>query len=161
MNKFLVLSILWIILFHRLVYPQAIPHDEYLDYLQLEYPKIVKQTRASAELHLYGDKSNPGYKDVDPVDGIDDDRWKVLKKIALKFSPYLVQNTTTVPIDIKAFIESRVSFPLFIDTWNISPEKPHLINTNLIDFSTIGTSICRSDHHQIFTENQYSIQQKI
>ena len=104
MNKYISLSILSIVLFQNFIYPQAIPRDEYLNYLQLEYPRIVEQTGASAELYLYGNKSDTDYIDVNPVDGIDDERFKVLKRMALEFAPYLVQNTTTVPIDIKAFI---------------------------------------------------------
>jgi hypothetical protein len=113
---------------------QAIPKEEYLEYVPLEYPRLIEQSPASVELHLYGDKNDPNYRDVEPVDGIDDHRHEILHEIALRFAPYLVQNTTSVPMDFKAFMEGRSAFPLYIDTWDVSKADPELVKTETIDF---------------------------
>ena len=59
---------------------QEIPRDKYLQYLPLKSPAIVRQTEASDELHLFGNTEDSEYKDIDPVDGIDDRRHKVLPR---------------------------------------------------------------------------------
>lgn len=76
-----------------ILFAQVIPRDEYISYLPLHHAKLVEQATASAELNLFGDKSDPNYRDVNPVDGIDDRRFEILEKIAVRFAPYLVQNT--------------------------------------------------------------------
>jgi hypothetical protein len=123
---------------------QAIPKEEYLEYVPLEYPRLIEQSPASVELHLYGDKNDPNYRDVEPVDGIDDHRHEILHEIALRFAPYLVQNTTSVPMDFKAFMEGRSAFPLYIDTWDVSKADPELVKTETIDFVSLGLSDCQT-----------------
>src|SRR5687767_10885453 len=61
-------------------------------------PPIVAADPASARLHLYGDPDAPGYRDVDPVDGIDDTRARMLLRIAERFSPILRRNNFLTPI---------------------------------------------------------------
>ena len=45
---------------------QQIPSDEYLRYVPLEYPRVSRQTDASARLQLFGDRSDPQYRDEAP-----------------------------------------------------------------------------------------------
>ncbi len=68
---------------------QEIPRDEYLTYVPLEYPHIVAQNAASVSFNLYGDRSDPHYRDVDPVDGIDDRRAAILNGLGARFGPML------------------------------------------------------------------------
>lgn len=137
------LLISWLFL-SGLLLAQAIPRDEYIDYLPLHHARLVGQTAASAELNLFGNKSDPNYRDRNPEDGIDDSRFEILQKIALQFAPYLVQNTNLVPIDFKAFIETRGTFPLHIDTWDISMEDAEIVAAETIDFASLGLSDCQS-----------------
>ena len=105
---------------------QEIRRDEYLRFLPLKYPNIVRQTEASAELHLFGNTENPEYQDTNPVDGIDDHRHKVLLDLAVEFSPILVINSTMIPMDFRLFMEREEEFLLSVDKWNVSvyPLKP-------------------------------------
>ena len=121
---------------------QEIPRDEYLKYVPLNYPRLVQQTPATEALHLYGDREDPSYRDVDPVDGIDDRRHDVLETLAVRFAPYLVQNTTTMPTNFNVFIENSPSFNLNVDTWDISGEVSKLVRSDGINFSVLGQAEC-------------------
>lgn len=89
--------------------------DNYLDFLP-PLPRIVAQTAASARLSLYGDRQDAAYRDVAPVDGIDDLRARRLAALAAHFSPILRRNNFSVP---RAF-ESVLGHPplLLVDTWS-------------------------------------------
>lgn len=78
-------------------------------------PSLVAQTDASARLHLYGDASLPGYRDVEPADGIDDIRADRLRAIAERFSPILRRNNFLVPRDVWWVLGD--SAILHVDTW--------------------------------------------
>lgn len=117
---------------------QEIPRDEYLRYIPLEYPKIVRQTEASVEMSLFGDTADPEYRDVDPVDGIDDRRHKVLLKLAVRFAPYLVLNSTMIPMDFRLFMEREEAFRLFVDRWNVSINPPKLVGSEEIDWLALA-----------------------
>ena len=121
---------------------QEIPRDEYLRMLPLSLPKLGLQTDATVALNLYGDPTDPGYRDVDPVDGIDDRRNAVLMGLAVRFAPYLVQNTTNVPLNFDVFIENRDDFALTIDTWNTSGEEPEYLRESGVNFSVLGREAC-------------------
>ena len=82
---------------------QEIPRDEYLRMLPLSLPRLGLQTDATVTQNLYGDPTAPGYRDVDPVDGIDDQRNRTLMDLAVRFAPYLVQNTTNVPLNFDIY----------------------------------------------------------
>ncbi len=112
---------------------QEIPRDEYLKYVPLTYPRLVQQTAATDALHLYGDQSDPAWRDVDPVDGIDDARHEVLMALAVRFAPYLVQNTTNIPTNFETYIENSGSFPLFVDTWDLTGHESRLIRAEGIE----------------------------
>lgn len=116
---------------------QEIPRDEYLRYLSLKYPKIVRQTEANAELHLFGNTEDKEYQDTEPMDGIDDRRYKVLLDLAVEFAPYLVLNSTMVPMDFRPFMERKEAFLLFVDRWDVSSEPPKHVGSETINWQLI------------------------
>ena len=95
---------------------QQIPRSEYLRYVPLEVPRIIRQTAASERLDLYGYRESPGYVDVAPVDGVDDRRHRVLEDLAVRFAPFLVQNSEAIPMDHKKVWGG--AYPLYVDSWN-------------------------------------------
>ncbi len=97
---------------------QDMPKSEYFQYMPLEMPRLVRQTAASAEFHLFGDPADPTYRDEVPRDGIDDGRHAVLQRMAVRFAPFMVMNTTNVPMDFKVFVRGRDVYNLHIDHWN-------------------------------------------
>jgi hypothetical protein len=113
---------------------QEIPRDEYLRYLSLKSPEIVRQTEANAELHLFGNTEDPAYQDTNPVDGIDDRRHKVLLALAVEFAPYLVLNSTMIPMDFRLFMERDEAFLLSVDRWDVSKYPPKLVGVETIDW---------------------------
>ncbi|UCC47621.1 MAG: hypothetical protein JSV41_08980, partial [Gemmatimonadota bacterium] len=121
---------------------QAIPRDEYLKYIPLEYPSMVRQTKASAAFNLYGDMADPGYRDVAPADGIDDRGHQVLLDLSVRFAPYMVMNTTAIPMSWRRFMEQGAPFPLYVDTWDVSGAKPELIGTDEIDLASLLDRPC-------------------
>lgn len=121
---------------------QEIPRDEYLRQLPLSMPRLVPGPAATAELDLFGDPDDPAYRDVDPVDGIDDRRGRVLVELAVAFAPFLVQNTTDIPTNFEQYIRNRTSFPLFVDTWEISGEEPELVASKGVNLAVLGRQAC-------------------
>lgn len=121
---------------------QEISRNEYLQYVPLEYPRIMQQTSASVRFNLYGDKNSPDYRDVEPVDGIDDRRHAILERMAVRFAPALVQNTSDAPMDWKSFMNNQATFPLYVDTWNISQQEATIANSDDIDWVALGNSPC-------------------
>lgn len=93
---------------------QGITRDTYRDYLPPR-PPIVAQARATAALRLYGDERHPGYRDEDPVDGVDDARARRLLAIGELFSPLLRRNNFSVPRDLDAIFGPRHA--LHVDSW--------------------------------------------
>jgi len=131
--------------------------EEYIRFFPLSYPKIIKQTDASKMFALYGDTTDLGYQDVNPIDGIDDRRFKILQKIAVRFAPYLVQNTSAIPMDFKLFSKGRTGFPLYIDTWDVSKEKAELVQSQTINFVTLGSTRLPLDARQSFQKTESQI----
>lgn len=121
---------------------QQIPRPDYLSYVPLEYRRIVRQTPASAEFELYGDREVPGYRDESPRDGVDDGRGRLLHTLGVRFAPYLVQNTTDLPMDFKRFWDRQGSFPIYVDTFNIATDRPELVGTRTIDLPNITRAPC-------------------
>ena len=124
---------------------QEIPRDEYLRMLPLSLPKLGLQTEASAALNLFGDPAAPGYRDTAPVDGIDDRRGEILMDLAVRFAPYLVQNTTNVPLNFDVFIQNRDDFALTVDVWDTSGEEPEFVLERGVNFSVLGREACPED----------------
>ncbi len=118
---------------------QEIPRDEYLVHLPLGLPRLMPATSASTGLDLWGDPAAPGYRDVDPVDGIDDGRHRVLLDLAVRFAPFLVQNTGDFPVDFRVYMENRDSFPLYLDTWDVTGEEPERVGGAAVNFATLGS----------------------
>lgn len=121
---------------------QEIPRTEYLTYVPLEHPVMVRQTNASAKFNLYGNTAESSYRDTAPVDGIDDRRYKVLLDLSVRFAPYMVLNTTAIPMNVRRFMDRSQSFPLLVDTWEISGYKPELIFSDEIDWVTLANEPC-------------------
>lgn len=113
---------------------QEVPREEYLRFLPLEPPRIVGQTRASERFHLYGDPTRAGYRDVDPVDGVDDRRHQRLMELAVRFAPHMLRNTTSLPMAFEAFVRAESHFPLHVDTWSTVVPGGELLETRTIEF---------------------------
>jgi hypothetical protein len=110
---------------------QGITRDNYRDYLP-PLPRIVAQARATAALHLYGDERDSAYRDVDPVDGIDDGRARRLLFLAEQFSPLLRRNNFSVPRDLATVLGDHPL--LHADSWTAN----HRVRSDSIE---LGTSI--------------------
>ncbi|MBN1481407.1 hypothetical protein EH223_03480 [candidate division KSB1 bacterium] len=130
--------------FPAFVRSQAIPKDEYLDYMNLEYPRLTPQSKASARLFLFGDENDPSYTDTNPMDGIDDQRHQVLQQMAVRFAPYLVQNSTVIPMNFKKFMDDLAAFHLHVDSWDIFGETAKIIDSQTINLVDLGSKACDS-----------------
>ncbi len=114
---------------------QEVPRDEYLRFVPLSQLELTEQTDASRRLNLYGDRSDPEYRDVDPRNGIDDDRDRRLERIALRFAPFMIRNTTERPLAFERFMAEGASFPVYVDTWDLTRDGGTLTGTETIDVS--------------------------
>jgi len=123
---------------------QAIPRSEYLHYVPLEYPTLVQQTRSSDEFHLFGDRTASGYRDVAPVDGIDDARQKLLQTLGARFGPIMVLNTTNLPMDFHRFMDQSESAKLHVDTWSLLGNPKHLVRSDMVNLDTLVDHPCDS-----------------
>jgi hypothetical protein len=123
---------------------QEMSKAEYYRYVPLNYTRPIRQAQASDALHLFGDRNAPGYSDVAPTDGIDDTRGEILHALALRFAPYLVLNTTNLPMDWKKFWDQGGSWPLYVDTWNTAREGGELLREEQIDFLALDGRPCRT-----------------
>lgn len=124
---------------------QEIPREEYHRQIPLGLPRLVQQSPASVELSLWGDPADPGYRDTDPVDGIDDRRHQALMDLAVRFAPFLVQNSGDFPVNFATFMENRDVFPLFVDTWSTGGEESELLGTREVNFSRLGDPGCQGE----------------
>lgn len=118
--------------------------DDYLRFVPLSYPRLVRQTPASVRFHLYGDRSDPGYRDRSPRNGVDDRREVVLRRLARRFAPILIQNTTALPMDWRVFRDSAESFPLVVDTWNVAAGEATLVGADSIELADRPAPACES-----------------
>lgn len=147
-------TILWVFIFISYAFPlfaDGMSGKEYLRFVPLSYPKIFTETDANKKFEIFGNKGELTYRDVDPVDGIDDQRFKILQRMAVRFAPILVQNTSAVPMDFKLFMRGRTAFPLYVDTWDISEEKSELVETQTVDFVSLGFSFENSDDQRLLS----------
>ena len=62
--------------------------------------------------------------------------------LAVRFAPYLIQNTTNLPTRFDTYVENREYFPLHIDTWDITDVEPRLIDSKGINFSALNGAAC-------------------
>ena len=118
---------------------QQYPRDEYLRFVPLEVPRIIRQTPASERLHLYGDREDSAYVDIAPLDGVDDRRHAVLEELAARFAPFLVQNSEGIPMDHKKVWGGP--YPLYVDDWNTAMGLD-LIRQETVDWMRGTTEPC-------------------
>lgn len=132
-----------LLLLHTVPATAQIPQDQYLRYLQLQYPTLIRQTEASDRFHLYGDRDGAGYRDQSPRDGIDDTRGAWLMQVLTRFAPIMVLNSTQFPIDFRTFY-GRDSFPLSTDRWDISRHSYALSDSASLDMARLAGNPCPS-----------------
>jgi len=118
-----------------------IRQDEYLKYVPLTYPRIIRQTEASARFHLYGDPGDPSYRDTAPKDGVDDARSKWLTALSSRFAPIMIRNTPQFPMDFRHFYD-RDSFSIFVERWNVARAEFALLDSESVDLSTLQSNPC-------------------
>lgn len=121
---------------------QDMPKTDYYSYLPLEVPRLIRQTPSSAMFHLFGDPSNPDFRDELPRDGIDDRRHNVLQKLAARFAPLMVLNTTNVPLDFRIFARGKDAYNLHIDHWNTVGESGTLLREETINLLATAQDPC-------------------
>lgn len=118
---------------------QAVARDKYLRFVPLSYPKLYEQSGPSRAFALYGDPASPEYRDASPVDGMDDRRALVLKALAAKFAPIMVQNTVQMPMDFKRLMRVQKNTVLHVDTWDLSFAGGHLVRSDALDLLQAGS----------------------
>jgi hypothetical protein len=133
--------------------PAEIPRDVYLEQLPLGMPKLIQQTDASVELHLFGDREDSAYRDVDPLDGIDDTRHDVLMALAVRFAPFLVQNTSDIPVNFDTYVENRDVFALKWDRWDLTQTRPHLLESKSLNVAALGRASCEATTGNVWDEH--------
>jgi|GEM_PF-5726238 len=122
---------------------QKFNRDNYCDFLA-PTPRIVSQTEASRKLNLYGD---PG-KDVNPVDGVDDERHRRLLELAARFSPILRRNNFSIPRDFELLLRLRYDRDnkklaydnrptLHVDTWDLTKPASQRVGSDTIDLGLL------------------------
>jgi hypothetical protein len=130
---------------------QRIPAQEYIHYLPLDVPRPIRETDASKELHLFGDRTSPAYRDVVPRDGIDDTRHEALMRLAVEFAPILIQNTSmSAPLDHRRLTDAEGRRSVYWDTWNMKSTRDRLIESVRIDLDDEDTSELKrliADYH--------------
>ena len=121
---------------------QRVPSTEYIRYVPLEYPRPIRQTVASATFRVFGDPSDPAYRDAAPQDGIDDARAVSLRALAARFSPLMVLNSHSIPMDPRRFRRAEGTWPLYVDTWNVSGVGSPLVRADTIDLARTAAAPC-------------------
>jgi hypothetical protein len=119
-----------------------IPRDQYLRFVPLHYPKLVRETDASRELHLFGNSDDRAYRDVAPVDGIDDTRGRLLTALATRFAPYMVRNTTAFPMNFRQLMEETRTSVLYVDEWQLTDSPMRVVRNFSIDFTKLAQAPC-------------------
>lgn len=128
---------------------QEIPRDQYLNYIPLEYPRLVGRQPATERFHLYGDPADSSYRDVAPRDGIDDARGRQLTALAVRFAPLMVRNTQDIPLDFRRVLIHQGRFALNVDRWDVSGSTPTLVHSDTIDLTRTAADPCPSPPREI------------
>jgi hypothetical protein len=118
-----------------------IPADEYLRYMPLGYPSLVRQTQATERFQLFGNPADPSHRDDDPKDGIDDRRAVWLRQLAVRFAPLMVRNSPLYPMDFRAFY-SRPDFGIYVDRWDLARFNATAIDRTLIGLHELEGQPC-------------------
>jgi hypothetical protein len=124
-----------------------IPRDEYLRYLPLDYPALVRETAASQRFDLYGALGDPAYRDVAPRDGVDDARAAWLEALGVRFAPLMVRNTAYAPTDFRAFTR-RPSFAINVDTWDLARDELAFLDHEQIELAGLAEDPCTASGAQ-------------
>jgi hypothetical protein len=122
---------------------QEIPKPDYITYMPGGLPLPGGAHPATQLFQLYGDTAAPGYVDKSPLDGIDDRRGEWLTLLAARFAPWMVRNTIDFPMDWRRFVDHGPAFPLYIDVFDLSLERPRLASTSTIDFRQLEGRPCK------------------
>jgi len=118
-----------------------IPRDQYLKYVPLTYPTLVRETEASRRFQLYGRPDDPAYRDASPRDGVDDARAAWLNALGVRFAPLLVRNTAYAPTDFRAFTR-RPGFAINVDTWDLAREEAAFLDHTELRLADITERPC-------------------
>lgn len=143
--RFLLSAAILCLLGPGLLSAQEVDRDSYLRQIPLSGPRLGPANLATMALDLYGDPAAPGYRDVAPVDGIDDARHRVLETLAVRFAPFLVQNTGNIPVRFQTYIENRTDFALNVDSWDVSAEEPERLASYSLNMSALNGQGCTAD----------------
>jgi hypothetical protein len=115
--------------------------EKYFGYVPLQYPRIVRQTEGDSLFQLYGDRQAKGYRDEEPKDGIDDERGRLLQALGVRFAPFLIRNTSNVPMDMQKTQQIAGTTTLTIDRWDIHASAK-LTGTETVDFGKLASQPC-------------------
>ena len=126
---------------------QAIPKPDYFTYMPPGSGSAmpIQQTRASAALNLFGDQNAPGYRDVNPRDGIDDGRNVWFMQLSERFAPWIVRHAAGFPMDFRRWLEGGEPFPMFLDVFDVSRHEPRLVRTDAVDWNDLRDKPCPAD----------------
>ncbi|MGH7600458.1 MAG: hypothetical protein ACREOI_29235 [bacterium] len=128
---------------------QKFTRENYFDFLPPS-SHIIRQTAASARLHLYGNPLDLNYQDASPADGIDDERAKRLLALAAKFSPILHKHNFSVPRDFEAMLRlkyddehNKLTYDnrpfLYVDIWDLTKPESQLVIADFVDLAAAAS----------------------
>lgn len=63
--------------------------------------------------------------------------------LAVRFAPYLISNTTNVPVDFRRFWDRNGTFPITVDTFDGSGPSPRRVGRDTIDLPRLTTAPCQ------------------
>jgi hypothetical protein len=120
-----------------------IPQDQYLKYVPLSYPGLIRQTEATRQFSLYGDPADPAYRDVAPKDGVDDARAAWFEQLGVRFAPLMVRNSYSFPIDFRA-LAALHDLALHVDTWDLARSEGKLVGGSTLALANLTGQPCSS-----------------
>jgi hypothetical protein len=115
--------------------------QEYFQYVPLTYPRIVRQTAADSAFQLYGPAPGTGFPDVAPRDGIEDSRGRLLHALGVRFAPFMIRNTSNVPLDMQKAQAISGSTLLTLDRWDIHAGA-RVLGSETVNFADLGSEPC-------------------
>lgn len=116
-----------------------IARDQYLRYLPLDYPSLVRETAASRRFGIYGDADDPAYRDEAPRDGVDDRRGAWFESLGVRFAPLMVRNTAYAPTDFRSFAGGS-SFAINVDKWDLARHEPAFLGHEEIELAGLAAA---------------------
>jgi len=147
---FLAFIFLSLVSFGNWGYCQEITRENYVKYLPLCPLRIISETEASRNLRLYDAPFGHSYQDSCLEDGIDDNRYKILRLIVDRFSPKLFWNTPySIPLDFRSVINNEITPLLHVDHWDLTKADPSLKESLSVNLALHDTSECKESGLQI------------